>query len=90
MDRDNPGGVTLARPLLAQPLRGRAAGRVRPDRPERPGHSTDPAGPVTVDTPGERSYATGRGLVTTGIPTVSRRPQPDAAPGAQTPRVRPA
>lgn len=89
MDSDNPSAVTRARLLLPHPPPLRATPRARPDVPERPGHSTDPRSPTVIDTPGERIYATTRGQVTTGMPTVARPPQPDPSPGASVPKRRP-
>lgn len=92
MDSADPSGVRLARPLLPRPLPRRAARGARPDGPERPGHSTDPAGSsITVETPGERAHTTARGQVTTGMPGIGRRPQPvPPSPGASVPKTGPA
>lgn len=85
MDRADPGGVRIARPLLPRTLPRGAAQGARPDRPERPGHSNGPTSQPEdrPDIPGERIHDTAHGQVTTGTPAVSRRPQPvTPAPGA--------
>lgn len=86
MDRAGPSALTPAQALLppAQEVSRRGG---RGARPEQSGRSTDPTGPpIAVDTPGERTYVTARGQVTTGMPPAGRRSQPTVPSPGATPR----